>query len=330
MNIWKIFLGLLLWGGAHVAQAQVFELEVMSAGGGVHSDSTYSLSWTLGEPFTELLGPSDSTSEAAFLTSGFQQALIRRCDGPIPYALRIEDVRCYGENNGSVTVEAADSLHLLLRDIISGDTLAVAFADTVTFASLPPSEYEILLEDYFFCDEQESFYIDEPADFEVDAGDDQTIRLGETTNLSAFGAWFYRWSPATGISDTTSSNPDVNPVETTTYVVAGYSDDSLCVKYDTVTVFVIDEQAVLPHKVLSPNGDNINDFWEIDNIWHYPNAQIKVFNRWGQVVFEAVNYQNDWDGSGPNGERLPIGAYYYIIEIPSANRKLSGHVNLLY
>ncbi len=312
-------------------QAQVFDLEVLSAGGGIQSDGNHTLSWTLGEPFTEFIGPNqDSINQAVYFTAGFQQALIRRCDGPVPYTLIIQNVSCYGFNDGKVTIEAADSLDITLRDIITGDTLSISQADTITLDSLMPGEYEILLQDEFFCDEQESFFIDEPADFEVDAGEDVVLRIGESTNLDVFGAWYYRWSPATGLSDTTASDPEARPLETTSYVVAGYSEDSVCVKYDTVTVFIIDELAVLPHKVLSPNGDNINDFWEIDNIWHYPDARIKVFNRWGQVVFEANNYQNDWAGTAPNGEELPQGAYFYIIEDPNSQLKLSGHLNLIW
>ena len=71
----------------------------------------------------------------------------------------------------------------------------------------------------------------------------------------------------------------------------------------------------------SPNGDGINDTWVIPGIETFPNHEIRLFNRWGAEVFSAVNYQNDWNGVsngkrvlGGSGDRLPPGAYYYIIE----------------
>jgi gliding motility-associated-like protein len=68
----------------------------------------------------------------------------------------------------------------------------------------------------------------------------------------------------------------------------------------------------------SPNDDNINDTWMIENITSYPRNNIKVFNRWGNKVFEASNYQNNWNGKSTEGggsKKLPVGAYLYIIEL---------------
>jgi gliding motility-associated-like protein len=68
----------------------------------------------------------------------------------------------------------------------------------------------------------------------------------------------------------------------------------------------------------SPNNDGINDTWVIENITSFSRNNIKVFNRWGNKVFEANNYQNDWNGKSTKGgssNRLPVGAYLYIIEL---------------
>jgi len=68
----------------------------------------------------------------------------------------------------------------------------------------------------------------------------------------------------------------------------------------------------------SPNDDNTNDTWVIENITSFPKNVVKVFNRWGNKVFEARNYQNNWDGKSTEGgssKRLPVGAYLYIIEL---------------
>lgn len=70
-------------------------------------------------------------------------------------------------------------------------------------------------------------------------------------------------------------------------------------------------------EAITPNGDGINDTWMIYNIENHPNNYIRVFNRWGDLVFEARNYQNDWDGHFKSkSESLPDGAsYYYQIDL---------------
>jgi gliding motility-associated-like protein len=69
----------------------------------------------------------------------------------------------------------------------------------------------------------------------------------------------------------------------------------------------------------SPNSDGINDFFEIPNLYKYPNNNIKIFNRWGALIYEAAPYQNDWDGRSYHpatiGEELPVSTYYYILDL---------------
>ncbi len=65
--------------------------------------------------------------------------------------------------------------------------------------------------------------------------------------------------------------------------------------------------------VLTPNGDGINDTWIIINADRYPNADIKVFNRWGKEVFSTKGYNNDWNGTY-SGDTLPTGSYYYQVD----------------
>lgn len=77
-------------------------------------------------------------------------------------------------------------------------------------------------------------------------------------------------------------------------------------------------EIVVP-KGFSPNGDGTADFFIIENL-NGRNAQLQIFNRWGQKVYEADSYQNDWNGSANKGivlfgEQLPEGTYYYQLNI---------------
>jgi len=72
--------------------------------------------------------------------------------------------------------------------------------------------------------------------------------------------------------------------------------------------------------VITPNGDGSNDelFFDIIDSNVFPDNQISIFNRWGDVVYEAKPYQNDWGGSGVDGKELPQGTYYYILRLDVA------------
>ncbi len=63
----------------------------------------------------------------------------------------------------------------------------------------------------------------------------------------------------------------------------------------------------------SPNGDNINDVFVVEGLGGFPDHVVKVFNRWGVLIYEARNYDNSWRGDW-NGKDLPDGTYFYLIE----------------
>ncbi len=74
---------------------------------------------------------------------------------------------------------------------------------------------------------------------------------------------------------------------------------------------------VLPADTLTPNGDNENDFWNIENLEYQAGNSIKVFNRWGVKVFDAINYKSGtWNGESTEGGSglLPAGSYYFVVE----------------
>ena len=65
---------------------------------------------------------------------------------------------------------------------------------------------------------------------------------------------------------------------------------------------------------ISPNDDNINDTWLPLGFENYPNATVKVFNRWGQEVFYATSKMAPWDGTFDD-KALPTADYYYILDL---------------
>lgn len=144
------------------------------------------------------------------------------------------------------------------------------------------------------------------------AGKDTTVERGFPIGLFATGGSFYEWSPVDGLSDPLSDSPDARPLETTTYQLR-VTDNNQCTNFDTMTVFVEDVMKIIPANILTPNNNGENDTWNIVNIDAYPEAKITIFDRWGQVVYETRNYNNNWQGVNTNGDILPDGTYYYII-----------------
>lgn len=145
----------------------------------------------------------------------------------------------------------------------------------------------------------------------ANAGIDVTIIEGNSTVLSATGGGTYSWSPSTGLSDTTIANPIATPIITTTYTVTATSAFG-CVASDSVVVTVL-PKIVFPDGI-TPNGDGVNDVWIIDFIEEFPNNVVEIYNRWGKLLFHADGYKQNWDGKY-EGDELPIGTYYYIIEL---------------
>ena len=78
----------------------------------------------------------------------------------------------------------------------------------------------------------------------------------------------------------------------------------------------------------TPNGDGVNDVWEIRKISAYQNVRVYIYNSEGILVFESEDYAKPWDGTS-NGSRLPGDAYYYKVILNNGEREYEGTVNIL-
>ena len=95
-------------------------------------------------------------------------------------------------------------------------------------------------------------------------------------------------------------------------------------------VFVHTEQLnlIIP-EAFSPNGDLVNDVWNIRNIDLYPNAEVTIYNRWGQTVWKSERgYHQPWDGKS-NGINLPIDSYHYVIDLHKRLKPIIGEITIV-
>jgi len=166
----------------------------------------------------------------------------------------------------------------------------------------------------------------------LDAGPDQFMEPGESVTIggspTAPAGIEFTWSPNEDISGITEENPTVNPLETTTYYLFATDPDG-CFGIDSVLITV--EKVIDPVGGFSPNGDGVNDEFIIDRIEKFPNAVVQIFNRWGNPIFESSpGYTTPWNGKF-NGKQLPVGTYYYIIDLKDDEYKdkITGPVTIL-
>lgn len=94
-------------------------------------------------------------------------------------------------------------------------------------------------------------------------------------------------------------------------------------KIDTVTLVVHD--LFIPSGY-SPNGDGVNDNFEIIGIDVYPDNELTIFNRWGQVVYQTTGYANEWNGQGNAGSPLMNDTYFYVLKFNREAATYNGQV----
>ncbi|MDD2792796.1 MAG: gliding motility-associated C-terminal domain-containing protein [Sediminibacterium sp.] len=164
----------------------------------------------------------------------------------------------------------------------------------------------------------------------VEAGSDKNIFSGGIATLDGKIAGQYagfEWTPATNLSNAFSLTPVASPVISTRYVLRVESMQQCGTVTDTVAINVYDKVEI--PNAFSPNGDGINDRWMIPGLESYPQSAVQIFNRNGQIVYQAKPYQSiGWDGLY-QGSVLPSGAYYYIIERGAGLPAMSGTIILI-
>ncbi len=146
----------------------------------------------------------------------------------------------------------------------------------------------------------------------LEAGKDTVVLRGGSVrlNIRASGTNLrYKWTPSIGLDRDDVRNPIATPVNDISYSVTISSDEG-CVLRDDIQVRVL-EMPLIPN-TFTPNGDGINDVWKIEYLDSYPGVNVNIYNRFGIRVFGSIGYLKPWDGN-LNGQMLPVGTYYYVI-----------------
>ena len=162
----------------------------------------------------------------------------------------------------------------------------------------------------------------------LNAGRDTVILRGGALNfnIQATGTNLkYKWSPSAGLDRDDVKNPVASPQTDTRYSVTVISDEG-CELFDDVLVKVL-EKPLIPN-TFSPNGDGINDIWNIQYLDSYTGVIVNIYNRFGIKVYSSVGYLNPWNAIS-NGEPVPVGTYYYLIKPKSGLPSFKGWVAVI-
>ena len=162
----------------------------------------------------------------------------------------------------------------------------------------------------------------------IDAGEDKTVLEGGQASLTATAlgnGLTFKWSPSTGLDRDDILNPIARPTEDMIYTLTATSANG-CSASDVVKVKYL-KNLVVP-SAFTPNGDGINDIWNIHYIDNYPEAVVEVYDRAGQRVFFSQGYKHPFDGNA-HGKEMPVGVYYYIIKINPTKKPLTGSLTII-
>ena len=165
----------------------------------------------------------------------------------------------------------------------------------------------------------------------ADAGPDHQIFQGDSVKLlgkiSGSNVKF-NWQPVTNNTNANTIQPYVKPNFSQEYQLIVTSDSGCGNSIDAVLVTV--NQVIKIPNTFTPNGDGINDYWEIRNISYPNNYLVEIFTPTGQLVYRSLGYNTFWDGKN-NGKKLPAGTYYYVIDTKTIKfGKIAGFVTLFY
>lgn len=162
----------------------------------------------------------------------------------------------------------------------------------------------------------------------LDAGNNVSLHIGESVRLNpriSGKISSYQWTPATGLSNPRIANPVATPTDDITYRLTVISTDS-CAAIDSVVIRIL-KLPIIPN-TFTPNADGVNDLWNIQNLDRYPDCVMEIFNRYGVKMFHSIGYGKSWDGRF-NGEEVPVGTYYYVLDLKDGTKNYGGYVTVI-
>jgi gliding motility-associated-like protein len=242
------------------------------------------------------------------------------------------DETCFGANDGILVISPIANLTYSLNGL--------PFTPQATYDNLQSGSYILSYLDDNNCENEVLFDINAAVEIFIDLPEDTFICLGDSlqlnTQTNVFNAPIFEWTPPLGLSCVDCPRPFARPFATTTYTAVVTNEDA-CTASDEIRVIVQPKREIFLPNVFSPNNDGINDYF-------YPQAgagiaqilEFKVFDRWGELVFENNAFQPNnfvagWDGTF-RGKIMDSGIFVWYVKAAFLDNEvevLKGDVLLL-
>ncbi|MDX2360737.1 MAG: HYR domain-containing protein [Crocinitomicaceae bacterium] len=237
----------------------------------------------------------------------------------------VNDVACNGGDDGSALaiMESGNTPYTYVWS--TGDTLS-------EIEGLVAGSYSVNVIDAFGCEITLDFEINEPEAITVDlysptpldgfnvslyGGADGSIQTSVDGGVEPYS---YDWSNG-------GSSDDLNGLPAGNYSVIVTDANGCSVR---ISIELIQPLELAMPEGVSPNNDGDNDFFVIKGIEAYPDNELIIYNRWGNIVYQIKGYNNDWHGENKKGEPLPDGTYFVIFKPTGSGdvEPLTGYIDL--
>ena len=232
------------------------------------------------------------------------------------------NINCAGDSTGSLNVIPVNAV----------GAVSYLWSDGVTLQmrdNLPEGMFSVYISDSNGCFAIDSTTLTQPDSLKLTFSvtqpwcsdkPDGEIRL--TVSGGVIGTDYnYRWSD-------NSTSRDLTDIQSGSYSVR-VTDLNGCVIKDSVLLKPQREICLIIPNAISPNGDNINDIWNIGETDLYPDLEIKIFDRYGILVWKSEKgYPQKWDGTS-RGRKLTMDSYHYIIDLHNGTKPLIGNITIV-
>lgn len=209
----------------------------------------------------------------------------------------------------------------------TGDTTA-----TITVSPTQTQVYSVLVNEGVCPDSTEHLIVVFPAPV-ILISEDTTIQEGGSAQIVSSGAYQYFWAPSANLSCDNCPSPIASPSETTTYCVTGLNfygcSSSECVK---ISVEIICDDFFIPNVFAPGNGgDPENDCFRLYGTNCISELNFRIYNRWGELVFETNDPEICWDGTF-HGQEQNAGVFVYYLKAKLINEESiekQGNITLI-
>ena len=246
--------------------------------------------------------------------------------GPEASLDSLRHISCNGSSDGYININATGTSLPLSYSIDNG----VTFQSESEFLNLGPGVYDIQVIDNNGCTTSvNDLEISEPELLQAEAGILQMPDPG-LANGVAYLSIIQGGIPPYNITlngENMGQDSLFQNLAGGTYAILLQDQNQCSLNFEVIIESTLTEIEI-PNG-FTPNGDGRNDTWEMANLYGlYPQAEVQVFNRWGQMIFFSDDYNTGWDGK-KQGKELPTATYYYVISLTNDIDPLKGTVTII-